>query len=83
MRLPDQIYTEVKGQMAHHAPWHLARFRRSRLPPVMWTDWQDARAMFPGVKYLDEQGGGEEFLRFHRVMVQHYKWTLVNIRRLP
>lgn len=83
MRLPDPIYAEVKSQMMHHAPWHLARIRRSRLFPQSWPDWDRARLVFPSVKFLDEAGCGEDFLRFHREMIRHYKWILNQHPQIP
>ncbi|HEY0429254.1 MAG TPA: hypothetical protein VGC76_15850 [Pyrinomonadaceae bacterium] len=76
MRLPDSLYQQVKTQMAHHMPWHIARWRREWLPPQSIPVWQAARNQFPNVKYLDQAGSGDEFLRFHRMMVRHFKWIL-------
>jgi hypothetical protein len=76
MRLPDTVYQQLKTTMAHHAPWHFARFRREWVAPDDRPAWQLARNQFPNVKYLNQAGCGEEFLRFHRLMIRHFKWIV-------
>lgn len=71
MRLPDHIYQVLKPHMAHHAPWHLARFPEN-------ASMRGPGTQFPDLKALNETGCGEQFLRFHRVMVRVFKWVLEN-----
>jgi len=71
MRLPDHIYNALKPHMAHHAPWHIARFPDN-------TALRGPGTNFPDLKALNEVGSGEQFLRFHRIMVRVFKWVLQN-----
>src|SRR5262245_14246136 len=78
MRLPQALYQAVKAAFAHHNPWHLARMRPASLPPQWQAAWQAARQQFPNARFLDEMGSGEEFLRFHRLMVRNFKWLIAH-----
>jgi hypothetical protein len=57
--------------MTHHAPWHIARFPENQ-------DMRGPDTQLPDLKGLDEVGSGEQFLRFHRVMIRIFKWVLEN-----
>ena len=71
MRLPDDIYNSVRVAFAHHGGWHAVRKPENKNNVVL-------KALFPDVKRTDEPGSGEEFLRFHREMIQKFKWVIAN-----
>ena len=77
MRLPDPLYRLTRDTFVHHAPWHFARMRAEWLEPAERAAWQRARAAFPAVRYVDQPGAGEEFLRFHREMIRVFIWLIV------
>lgn len=78
MILPEALVGAIRHHMATHGDWHIARHRERWLPMDEREDWRRARAAYPDIKYLDEAGAGEEFLEFHRMMIRHYKWILLN-----
>jgi hypothetical protein len=73
MRLPDHIYLVARPIFEHHASWHVARDPR-------FPGHAAARRALPGLRLIHEPGAGEEFLRFHRVMVRHFKWIITGTR---
>jgi hypothetical protein len=73
MRLPDHIYHVSRPVFDHHASWHVARDPR-------FPGHVAARRAFPELRLIHEAGAGEEFLRFHRVMVRHFKWIITETR---
>ncbi len=78
MRLPENLYESVKQAFDFHNAWHFSRNRKEWIPQDLHRAWEEARAIFPDLKYLDEEGCGEEFLQFHRHMVKIFKWLVDN-----
>ena len=70
-RLPANIYQACIAPFAHHAVWHTARHPD-------WSGFAKARKVFPNIKLINQAGTGEEFLRFHRMMVREFKWIVAN-----
>jgi hypothetical protein len=83
MKLPRPIFDLVKKAFRHHGCWHYLRMddslqgeaqRRKCFPPCeMWPD---------GLHSFREKGCGEEFLKFHRMMIRNFKW-IVNSAPVP
>ncbi len=77
MRLPQLIFDLAKAAFGHHGCWHYLRMddseegraqRRKCFPPCeMWPD---------GLHSFREKGCGEEFLKFHRMMIRNFKWIV-------
>lgn len=74
MRLPHHLFLRTRDAFRHHPVWHLARLRESWLPSVHRPLWQRARATFPMLRYLDQPGAGEEYLRYHRALIRAFEW---------
>jgi Common central domain of tyrosinase len=76
MKLPSPIFESVKSAFAHHGCWHSLR--------VFGTNADLARcfpqgAMLPNVpRLVPNCGCGEDFLRFHRLMIRNFKWIIDN-----
>jgi hypothetical protein len=70
-RLPANIYQACIAPFAHHAVWHTARHPD-------WSGFAKARKVFPNIKLINQAGTGDEFLRFHRMMVREFKWIVAN-----
>lgn len=66
MRLPEPLYEAVKPLSASHARWHAARLPRNASRRGPGTD-------FPDLRGIDEPGSGEQFLAFHRGMLQEFE----------
>jgi hypothetical protein len=77
MKLPSPIYDITKKYFAHHGCWHLLRSRS-------YTQRQrdecfPAGMMLPNpLRYMGEKGSGEDFLRFHRLMLRNFKWIIMS-----
>lgn len=71
MRLPDALYQAMLPVFEHHGFWHFARIPAN-------PNFEAARKVFPHLKLVTEPGSGEEFLRFHRVMMRNFKWLVEN-----
>ncbi|MBX3378808.1 MAG: hypothetical protein KF805_01830 [Phycisphaeraceae bacterium] len=78
MRLPHSLYHAVKHHMAGHQAWHFARIRPIWVDVPQRAELAVARAQFPQLKYLDEVGTGDEFLRFHHEMLREFRWLVLH-----
>jgi len=77
MKLPAPIFDLAKKHFACHGCWH-------RLRLIDSPEYQQLRdKCFPkgelwpnGLKAQGEKGCGEDFLRFHRMMIRNFKWVV-------
>jgi hypothetical protein len=79
MKLPNNIYAMVKEYMGHHGCWHKLRREdysqeaRNRCfspgGPSHWP-WPN------GLKEQGQQGSGDDFLKFHRLMIRNFRWIV-------
>lgn len=74
MRLPHHLFLRTRDAFQQHPVWHLARLRERWLPAVHRPLWQRARDTFPALRYLDQPGAGEEYLRYHRALIRAFEW---------
>ncbi len=65
MRLPEPLYRAVKAQFGSHARWHEAR--RPGEPSLRGPGTE-----FPSLLALDQEGSGEQFLAYHRQMLDRF-----------
>lgn len=72
MKLADNAYNSIKPHMASHAQWHVARIPKRLVPVNERAAWSAARAAFPTMVPWDQRGAGEQFLKFHREMLNHF-----------
>jgi len=65
MRLPEALYRAVKPQFASHVRWHEARRPGE-------TSLRGPGTEFPSLLALDQAGSGEQFLVYHREMLERF-----------
>jgi hypothetical protein len=65
MRLPEPLYRAVKPLSAPHERWHAARLPGNSSLRGRGTE-------FPSLRGLHEPGSGEQFLAYHREMLQRF-----------
>jgi hypothetical protein len=81
MELPKNIYPLVQEHMGHHGCWH--KLRREDFNQEARNRCFSARgpSHWPwpkGLKEQGQQGSGDDFLKFHRLMIQNFKWIVEN-----
>ena len=62
--------------MRNHGAWHTARLLERWIRHDDLQDWQEARHLYPDVKFVTEEGSGRQFLDFHRLMLRHFMWLV-------
>jgi hypothetical protein len=79
MKLPEPIFSLVQEHFACHGCWHelrlldspeLQKMRDKCFPKGPGSLWPK------GLRSIQQQGCGEDFLRFHREMVRNFKWIV-------
>ena len=79
MELPKNIYDLAQTYFGHHGCWHFLRtidddlggqhVRDRCFPPGdLWPK---------GLRAQGEPGSGEDFLKFHRMMIRNFKWIVM------
>lgn len=81
MRLPDNIYKLATVYFGHHGCWHYLRLvpddlggqeiRANCFPPKEFRLWPG------GLRMQGAPGSGEDFLKFHRMMIRNFKWVVM------
>jgi hypothetical protein len=71
MLLPAPLQDALRDHLSFHGCWHVAREPGQEV----------LRRRFKGecsaeLHALDQEGSGCDFLRFHRRMMRHFRWTL-------
>lgn len=74
MRLPLAIYDLAFPAFAHHGCWHDMR-------DGLYDD-NVVKRCFPGLIQAGDPGSGQQFLEFHRHMIRHFKWILLQVKEL-
>ncbi|HEY6393576.1 MAG TPA: tyrosinase family protein [Bryobacteraceae bacterium] len=72
MRLPFSIYKVALPVFAHHGCWH--EMRTGKFPESV------VQRCFPGLIQESKPGSGQQFLEFHRHMIRHFKWIVLDAR---
>ena len=84
MRLPPVLVDALQEHMGDHGMWHMARWPEQWFSEVDRTQWREAKDHFnkPPISEppipVTEVGSGRQFLEFHRMMLRHFKWILLN-----
>ena len=75
MRLPLAVYKLTKMYFGHHGCWH--RLREPTFTQAQRDECFPPDEVFPkGLRNWNEKGNGEDFLKFHRLMIRNFKWIL-------
>ena len=75
MRLPSPIYELAAKYFAHHGCWH--ELRNPKYSQAQRDECFKPGEMLPNpLRSTREKGCGEDFLRFHRLMIRQFKWIV-------
>ena len=87
MRLPDNIYELAKVYFGHHGCWHYLRLvpddlggqqvRDKCFPSGGFNPWPK------GLRMQGQEYSGEDFFKFHRIMIRNFKWIITNAHGSP
>lgn len=75
MKLPAPIFDHAKKYFAHHGCWH--ELRSPSYSQAVRNKCFPKGEMLPNELHKrGERGCGEDFLRFHRLMIRNFKWII-------